>query len=389
MLTEPWKIIRYQSFLLKSPFYRVGTILGILLCLVAYLGKSENVDFIENKIFTCEEFRAPLSPEILEEPPLVFEETPILEPKVIDTGLVNIEEIVDREDLEDYIIVCHFPLPMPPPPPIEEELLLPVPPMPEEIEISCFIGIIEKYPVLKDCSLLENKEQTACTNELLLKSFWENFSYRKQGGDRNISGTILLSFDVNTKGKIEAINLLRGIGSKTEEAALKAMYKMAANLKFIPGQQNGRKVKVSYVFPVRMELGPNKEDSPIASASSLRQTNLFSSSFSEFDKYPICQDCKEVPNPIRCTEDKIFSFIGANIKPPTKELDGVVLVNFKINKRGKIKGINVEESLDRAHDKAALQVVRKLKKDLTFTPAILDGKVSAIDFSIPISFTQN
>jgi TonB family protein len=79
----------------------------------------------------------------------------------------------------------------------------------------------------------------------------ENIVYPQQAAENGIQGTVYLSFIVNTKGTIDKIKILRGIGGGCDEEALRVMKLMP---RWKPGRQNGKTVSVLYNMPVYFKL---------------------------------------------------------------------------------------------------------------------------------------
>ena len=66
-----------------------------------------------------------------------------------------------------------------------------------------------------------------------------------------------------------------------------------------------------------------------------------------------------------------------------QELEGTVVLHFRVNKKGKIDKIIIKEGLSKECDQACVEVVKKLKM---FTPARNRGKRVPVWFTLPIQF---
>lgn len=96
-----------------------------------------------------------------------------------------------------------------------------------------------------------------------------------------------------------------------------------------------------------------------------------SGSIDEDAEYPggIAQFCKDV---------------GVNLTYPDKTKEGTVFLKFLITKEGKIDDITIDQGVDPALDKAAVDAVKSVNKK--WTPAQKDGKPVSCYLRLPIKF---
>ncbi len=83
----------------------------------------------------------------------------------------------------------------------------------------------------------------------------------------------------------------------------------------------------------------------------------------------------------------LMSFIAKNLNYPKSayknKTEGLVIVSFVVDKKGKVTNVEVKRSLDPACDKEAVRVVKKLKK---FKPGMANGEIVNVRYTIPIRF---
>lgn len=86
-------------------------------------------------------------------------------------------------------------------------------------------------------------------------------------------------------------------------------------------------------------------------------------------------------------EIALLSDIAKNLVYPDSamihNIQGVVVTKFRINEKGAVDTVEVEKSLSKECDEAAVAVVKTLKR---FTPAVDKGKPVAVWFRLPIRF---
>ena len=95
----------------------------------------------------------------------------------------------------------------------------------------------------------------------------------------------------------------------------------------------------------------------------------------------------EVPATYPGGEAALLSFVSKNLVYPAiaqeQELQGTVILRFKVDVDGSVSAVKIEKSLSRECDEAAADVVRKLKR---FVPAKQQVHPVPVWFRLPIRF---
>lgn len=78
-----------------------------------------------------------------------------------------------------------------------------------------------------------------------------NLRYPSAARESKIQGRVLISFVVEKDGSLSSIKVLKGIGAGCDEEVIR-VFKISP--KWLPGLQNGRKVRVSYIAPIHFQL---------------------------------------------------------------------------------------------------------------------------------------
>lgn len=101
-----------------------------------------------------------------------------------------------------------------------------------------------------------------------LHKFYEFFekTYVTPKGTENLKGKVFVTFVVDTDGSLTDIRVLRDLGNGTGEEAVRVL-KSCPN--WIPGQQNGKKIRVQYSLPLRIGMPELKP----ASATPIKHKN--------------------------------------------------------------------------------------------------------------------
>ncbi len=86
-------------------------------------------------------------------------------------------------------------------------------------------------------------------------------------------------------------------------------------------------------------------------------------------------------------ETALLAFVNKNVVYPSiaqeQELQGTVILRFKVNSDGTVGDVVVRKSLSKECDQAAVKVVRQLKR---FVPARSQGRPVPVWFTLPVRF---
>lgn len=96
----------------------------------------------------------------------------------------------------------------------------------------------------------------ACADKALTYYLAKTVHYPAMAREANIQGIVYMRFIVELDGSISNIEMIKDNtgGGGLKQAATRAIKKMAKNKKFVPGQQNGRAVRVRMVVPINFKL---------------------------------------------------------------------------------------------------------------------------------------
>ena len=86
-------------------------------------------------------------------------------------------------------------------------------------------------------------------------------------------------------------------------------------------------------------------------------------------------------------EEVLMNFIHSNLRIPKKVKDGllkgVVVAKMRINKKGRVKDLEIAKSLDHECDKEVLRVLSHMKR---WKPGTREGKIVESHYYIPVRF---
>lgn len=86
-----------------------------------------------------------------------------------------------------------------------------------------------------------------------LQKFYDFFhkNYVKPKGTETMKGTVFVTFVVETDGSLTDMKVIRDFGYGSGEEALRVMKRCP---KWLPGERNGKKIRVQYSLPLRIGM---------------------------------------------------------------------------------------------------------------------------------------
>ncbi len=207
----------YYTILLEAGLMLALGLLIILFRIDLTTTTTEVIEFVEQEVVEMEEIVQTQQRERVPPPP-----RPPVPVAVPNTEIIEDVEIMINAEL-DIGAFLDIPLPPPPQPAAESEGTK------ASAEDDFFI-LVEQMPILIGG----------------MEALHREIRYPEMALRANIQGRVHVQFIVNEKGEVEDPKVLRGIGGGCDEEALRVVSKM----KFQPGLQRGRPVRVQYHLPV-------------------------------------------------------------------------------------------------------------------------------------------
>ncbi|MBK6902685.1 MAG: TonB family protein [Saprospirales bacterium] len=112
-----------------------------------------------------------------------------------------------------------------------------------------FAEVMPRFPGCEELGLSKEARQT-CAEKALLSYIYEHVEYPQAALENGIFGMVVVRFVVEKDGSITEAEVLKDIGGGCGRAVLKVVVSMPA---WIPGSQQGRKVRVQFKLPIRFE----------------------------------------------------------------------------------------------------------------------------------------
>ena len=98
-------------------------------------------------------------------------------------------------------------------------------------------------------------EKKQCADKKMLEFIYKNIKYPAIARENGVEGNVVITFVVERDGKVTDAQVLRDIGAQCGQEALRVVNLMnEQGIKWIPGKQRGRPVRVQFNLPVRFKL---------------------------------------------------------------------------------------------------------------------------------------
>jgi TonB family protein len=114
--------------------------------------------------------------------------------------------------------------------------------------------LVEAKPIVKDddvFTVVEKMPQFPGGMKALQKFLVQNVNYPTKMVNRNVQGRAIVGFVIDQEGKVINSKVLKGVHPELDKEALNVVNKLP---NFIPGEQRGKNVKVSYTVPISFKL---------------------------------------------------------------------------------------------------------------------------------------
>ncbi len=255
----------------------------------------------------------------------------------------------------------------------------------------CFSGCEEK---------MTNADRYDCTIDAVRQFVHKNLEYPEEAMARQLEGAVVVSFIVEVNGEIEDFKIVDGLGYGCDEEALRLVQLMP---EWAPGYKNGREVSKKYQLEVPFSLqskisgafesideatGSNKIEEFLGPDKMTLPNGI--EVYLEADQMPFFWGCEEVESfeeKRKCSDQKIVEFIKTHLRYPEearqKGIQGILVIDFVVDKEGNISHEKVTRSLGGGCDKEGLALLDKMPE---WIPAMKDNEPVDVLMTLPLRF---
>ncbi len=235
---------------------------------------------------------------------------------------------------------------------------------------------VDDLPRFPGCEQINDETQrNDCSVSKLINFITSNLRYPKEARDAKTEGTVMASFMVETDGRLTDISIVRTLGNGTDEEVKRVIGLMP---NWIPAQKNGQTVRSEMKLPVSFKLD----------AGAANNGEVFTA-VEEMPRFPGCEDSSSDANAKQqCSNRKMMEFILQNMKYPKeareKGVQGVVVVQFVVDKNGSIRDAKIVKGIGSGCDEEVLRIVGDMPSG--WTPGKQSGKSVSVSMTLPVKF---
>ena len=118
--------------------------------------------------------------------------------------------------------------------------------------------VVEKMPLFPGCDSLMTapyRELKNCADQRMLDYVYSNIEYPEAAVEEKVEGMAVISFIVERDGSLSSAKIYRNPGAGLGEEALRVVNKMNEDgLRWYPGTQGGRRVRVMFNLPIKFRM---------------------------------------------------------------------------------------------------------------------------------------
>jgi TonB family protein len=213
------------------------------------------------------------------------------------------------------------------------------------------------------------------------KWIYSQLKYPLEAIEKNIQGTVRVSFVINSDGTLSDIKSIRKVDTILENAVIDIVKKSP---KWTPGQHKNKDVNVPYQIPVVFKLQDNPEKKTTGKKDSTKVSTKPNKVSDDFVPY-VDVEVKPKFQDKEATEFTkwIYSQLKYPLEAMEKNIQGTVRVSFIINTDGTLSDIKSIHKADPLLENAVIDIVKKSPK---WTPGRHKNKDVKVPYQIPIVF---
>ena len=220
----------------------------------------------------------------------------------------------------------------------------------------------------------------------------DNLVYPEKAWKKGIEGTSFIGFTIGADGVMRDAHIVRDArmtlpsNPMLDKAALKVVKKMKKNWQ--PAMKDGKPIESKQVIPITFKINKDEKTNVVEPAKKEVKAK---------EKEKAKEKAKEtIPIDSIAERGAIFTYQGKNMQTFIYEnleypeeallngIEGTSYIGITIGADGRMRDANIWKPTNPILDKAALKVVKKMKK---WQPAIKDGQPIETKRVIPVTFS--
>ncbi|WP_224996349.1 TonB family protein [Cesiribacter sp. SM1] len=224
----------------------------------------------------------------------------------------------------------------------------------------------------------------------LYKVIAENMQYPAEVQKRGIQGKVFVRFVVTAQGKIESVEVLKGLDPALDMEAVRIIKLSEQQPGWTPGQEQGENVDVQLVQPVWFKL----DAAPVEKIDEQKNEARLESSESNSDNSlaVVYNQPQQMPVPKEGWE-AFHSLLRDNLKYPEQSLlaqvQGTVYLEYIIDNAGRLKAVSIKKGINDELNEEALRQLVVADKRIGWLPGSVDGEAVNARVVLMIHFFLN
>ena len=228
----------------------------------------------------------------------------------------------------------------------------------------------------------------------LMKFLQQNMKYPEKAQKEGVQGRVIVQFIVEKTGKIANPTILKSVSPELDAEAIRVINAMPL---WQPGKQKGEAVNVKFTIPIIFRLNtPESANEEKKSSSTMGKNiseggimldgNKTEKNANGEEVFQVVEKMPEYPGGM----GELMKFLQQNMKYPEKAqkegVQGRVIVQFIVDKTGKITNPTILRSVSPELDAEAIRVVNALP---LWQPGEQKGEAVNVKFTLPMTFRLN
>lgn len=269
----------------------------------------------------------------------------------------------------------------------------------------------DQAPLFQGCEETLATAQLTCSQHRFLETIYKNIRYPATAREQRIQGTVIVKYTIGADGKIQNLQIIKGIGGGCDEEVLRVIREVPD---WKPAMKDGNPVALELILPVQYRLEGETSAKPMPSEEEAlkKATATYRSAMNndddqvvvvgygkvtartevfkvveEIPRFPGCEEVEPESARDLCAQRNMLDFVYRNITYPkaAKEagVEGIVVASFIVSKTGKVEDVRIERGLGYGLNE---QVVEAITKMPIWIPGKQNGKAVAVEFTLPVRF---
>ena len=216
--------------------------------------------------------------------------------------------------------------------------------------------------------------------QALMQDVAAALEYPAAAYEEGIEGRVIVTFVIDTLGRVTRPKVMRGVRADVDSAAVSAIMQLKP---FTPGMRGDKPLNVNYTIPVRFKINVPVEPAPAPEPQQPAEQAASNEDGDSIAKLSECDVAPEYPGGDKALARQISRLLKYPENARINHIEGRVIVTFTVDTLGNIKRPRVVRGVCPDLDNEALRVVKLLKE---FRPAKKKGRKVSVHYALPINF---